>query len=183
MQDESGLQTCTVALLAQLYGLSERRVQQLAKEGVFIRNHHGEYDLVASVRSYTEYFKTLAEKEDEPLKQERLRLLKAQAKHAEYVNHLLLKEWLPFSEFKQALEEIGAVYIACIDALPGRLAFDLTGINDPAFIKAKLFEACRHIRSATGDALYELAKNMRARDGASKENPSTTPEDTGRVGG
>lgn len=38
--------------LAQLFGVSERRVQQLAKEGVIPKAERGEYPLLASVKSY-----------------------------------------------------------------------------------------------------------------------------------
>jgi phage terminase Nu1 subunit (DNA packaging protein) len=160
MSSKLTLKSCPVSHLAKLYGITERRVQQLAKEGVFVRDHHGEYDLVASVRSYTEYFRSLVEKEDEPLKHQRLRLLKAQADRAEEENRQSAKTLVEIALVGDFLEDVALHYATCIDAFPGKLAHELINIQDPAVIKAKLFQECRILRQATAKRLQQFADSL-----------------------
>ena len=73
-----------VSTIAKLFGLTERRVQQLAQEGIIPKPEKNQYELVGSVRSYIDYlqqraFGKGAVPQDTHL--ERARLLKAQAKH------------------------------------------------------------------------------------------------------
>lgn len=44
--------TVDLATLAKLFNLSERRIQQLAREGVIPRVRTGEYDVIGAIRGY-----------------------------------------------------------------------------------------------------------------------------------
>ena len=46
--------------MAYLFGISERRVQQLASEGVIRKEGRGRYDLIESVRGYVQYLQGIA---------------------------------------------------------------------------------------------------------------------------
>ena len=49
----------SVGQLSKLFGLSDRRVQQLAKENVVVKAGRGKYDLLESVRGYVKYVNEL----------------------------------------------------------------------------------------------------------------------------
>jgi len=44
--------TQPIGVIAKLLDLSERRVQQLSREGVIPKAERGQYDLIGSVRGY-----------------------------------------------------------------------------------------------------------------------------------
>jgi len=52
--------TQPLAVIAKLLDLSERRVQQLSREGVIPKATRGQYDLIGSVRGYVHYLRDQA---------------------------------------------------------------------------------------------------------------------------
>ncbi len=52
--------TQPLAVIAKLLDLSERRVQQLSREGVIPKATRGQYDLIGSVRGYVRYLRDQA---------------------------------------------------------------------------------------------------------------------------
>ena len=75
-----------VSTIAKLFGLTERRVQQLARDGVIPKPEKNQYELIGSVRSYIEYLQQRAFGKGaapQDTHHERARLLKAQADMAE----------------------------------------------------------------------------------------------------
>lgn len=48
--------------LSVLLDITERRVQQLAGEGIVVRKRQGHYDLVASIQGYVRYLRAQAQK-------------------------------------------------------------------------------------------------------------------------
>jgi phage terminase Nu1 subunit (DNA packaging protein) len=49
-----------IAVISKLLDLSERRVQQLSREGVIPKAMRGQYDLIGSVRGYVRYLREQA---------------------------------------------------------------------------------------------------------------------------
>lgn len=49
-----------VSTIAKLFGLTERRVQQLAKDGIIAKLKKNQYELVGSVRAYINYLQRRA---------------------------------------------------------------------------------------------------------------------------
>ena len=75
-----------IAVIARLLDLSERRIQQLSREGVIPKAERGQYDLVGAVRGYVAYLRDLAVKAQAGAPDfgaERARLIKAKADLAE----------------------------------------------------------------------------------------------------
>jgi phage terminase Nu1 subunit (DNA packaging protein) len=178
-----------VGTLAKLFNLSERRVQQLASQGIIPKAEKGRYNLIAALRGYVLFLQQRAERQplasadSAALEQARLRLMAAQTERVEHANQVLQQKWIETSVVSQALQEVGATFTACVDALPGRLAFELTNIADPALIKAKLFEACRELRNATGKKLHALGESRQPPADAGGEDYRASAEDAGSVGG
>lgn len=78
--------TYPVATIAKLFNLSERRVQQLANDGIIPKPVKGKYELVPSVMGYIKYLQERASGREilsTDAHLERARLLKAQADKTE----------------------------------------------------------------------------------------------------
>ena len=117
--------TQPIGVIAKLLDLSERRVQQLSREGVIPRAERGQYDLIGSVRGYVRYLRDQAAKAQAgapDYASERARFIRARADLAEME-----------AEEKRgsviAAEDVEAAWIAVLSllrtrllALPDRLA-------------------------------------------------------------
>lgn len=56
--------TVTAGTLADLFNLTERRIQQLANEKVVVKADRGKYDLIGSVKGYVRFLQDLANGSD-----------------------------------------------------------------------------------------------------------------------
>lgn len=97
----------TTAQLAALLGLTVRRVNQLAVEGITVRAEHGEYDGPASVQAYITHVSNRGREKETALDAERetARLRKEQADTQELKNAKLRKELLPVEEVSRVWSE------------------------------------------------------------------------------
>src|SRR5688500_17355403 len=95
------------AQLALLLGLTTRRVNQLADEGITIRVGHGEFDAPASIQNYFASVTNRAKDGEATIDKEReeARLKKEQADHFELKNAKLRKELLPIDEVVRVWSE------------------------------------------------------------------------------
>ena len=78
--------TQPIGVIARLLDLSERRVQQLSREGVIPKAERGQYDLIGSVRGYVRYLRDQATKAQAGAPDyaaERARFIRARADLAE----------------------------------------------------------------------------------------------------
>lgn len=176
--------------IAKLFNLTERRVQQLAKENIIPKAERGKYDLVGSVRGYVKYLQERAlgrddgaYKDESDIKVERKRLIKAQADKTESETQKLRGELVPFELVEDVLNEVAVLYGTGVDALPGRLANELAGIHDPAEVKVRLFDECRRIRITTANLLRRFAEDFERGEIVGIDSRRTENEDAGSVGG
>ena len=144
-----------IGVIAKLLDLSERRVQQLSREGVIPKATRGQYDLVGSVRGYVRYLRDQAAKAQAGAPDyaaERARFIRARADLAEME-----------AEEKRgsviAAEDVEAAWIAMLAllrtrllALPDRLAPRLHAEASPAGVRDVM-------RGAIREALEELAES------------------------
>lgn len=78
--------TQPISVIARLLDLSERRIQQLSREGVIPKAERGQYDLIGSVRGYVRYLRDQALKAQAGAPDyalERARFIRARADLAE----------------------------------------------------------------------------------------------------
>ena len=146
--------TQPIGVIARLLDLSERRVQQLSREGVIPKAERGQYELIGSVRGYVRYLRDQALKAQAGAPDyaaERARFIRARADlaemEAEEKRHSLI-----------AAEQIEAAWIAVLAllrtrllALPDRLAphlFDQPTVGDTRNL----------IRAAIREVLDDLAQ-------------------------
>jgi phage terminase Nu1 subunit (DNA packaging protein) len=142
-----------IGVIARLLDLSERRIQQLSREGVIPKAERGQYDLVGAVRGYVAYLRDLAVRAQAGAPDfgvERARLIKAKADIAEMEASGRRGELLPAAAVEAAWTAVLARLRARLLVLPDRLAplcheeTTIAGVRD-------------QIRKAVREALDELA--------------------------
>jgi phage terminase Nu1 subunit (DNA packaging protein) len=142
-----------IGVIARLLDLSERRIQQLSRDGVIPKAERGQYDLVAAVRGYVAYLRNLAVRAQAGAPDfgvERARLIKAKADIAEMEASGRRGELLPAEDVEAAWTAVLARLRARLLVLPDRLAplcheeTTIAGVRD-------------QIRKAVREALDELA--------------------------
>lgn len=150
--------TYPVSTIAKLFGLSERRVQQLARDGIIPKPEKNQYELVGSVRAYINYLQQRAfgqgvSPQDTHL--ERARLLKAQADMAE----------IELAERTGALvtvERVQTDWLAMITAcrakllgIPTKTAYQISNLSDTheieKFLKRTIHEALTELAAYESD--------------------------------
>jgi hypothetical protein len=117
--------TQPIAVIAGLLDLTERRVQQLVRQGVIPRGERGRYDLVGAVRGYVRFLReqaTRAQGGEVDFSAERARLIKAKADLAEMEAALRRGELVPAQRVEQAWTAVLARLRARLLVLPDRLA-------------------------------------------------------------
>jgi hypothetical protein len=142
-----------VGVIARLFGVSERRVQQMAKEGIIPKAVKGKYDLVGCVRGYIAFLQDRAFGKNVMLidaHQERARLLKAQADKTELEFHLLNRELIPISEVETGWAALVVAFRSRLLGLPTRGAHLAIGITD-------FHEVENALRELVHEALTELS--------------------------
>jgi terminase small subunit / prophage DNA-packing protein len=118
-----------------------------------------------------------------PAGSERERLASEQADKVALENAVKRGELIHVGQVADVLSEMAASLAGQLDALPGRVASELAGLNDPGVIRARLLDETRGIRAAVADAGEKLANSRRHAD-AGDEDPAPAAEKDGkRVGG
>jgi phage terminase Nu1 subunit (DNA packaging protein) len=140
--------------LAKLLNLTERRVQQLAKEGVIPRAERGKYELAGAVRGYIAYLQERAEGrqvETRDAHAERTRLIKAQADKTELEVDERKGALIPAERVIEAWEQLVSAFRARVLALPSKLVPRLASLNAVTQIQEVIAAGVR-------EALEELAR-------------------------
>lgn len=142
-----------LTVIARLLDLSERRVQQLSREGVIPKAERGHYDLVGAVRGYVAFLRDQALRAQAGAPDygsERARLIRAKADLAEMEAHGRRGELLPADAVEAAWTAVLARLRARLLVLPDRLA-------PLCFEETTIAGARDQIRKAVREALTELA--------------------------
>ncbi len=145
--------------IANLWNLTERRIQQLAKDGIIPKADRGKYDLVACTRAYISYLRDRAEGsagDGASYHEHRSSLTAAKAEREALGLAKLKGEVLPFEDVQLVINEMMAVLTSSMDGLGGRLAGVLAGMTDPAEIRKTILHETRAIRAAAADRLALL---------------------------
>jgi len=141
-------------VIAKLLDLSERRVQQLSREGVIPKAQRGQYELVGSVRGYVQYLREQAAKAQAgapDYASERARFIRARADLAEIEADEKRGSVLVAEDVEAAWIAVLALLRTRLLSLPDRLApqvFDQSTIGDTRTL----------IRSAIREVLDDLAE-------------------------
>ena len=127
----------SVGVLAKLFDVTERRIQQLAKQGVISKTDHGKYDLLTATREYIRYLHGLRSSEEvDPEKmppKERLdwyRGTRERARHQQEAGELISA-----AEYERALSASLKQVAVTLESLPDLLERD-AGLPGTAVEKA-----------------------------------------------
>lgn len=168
-------------VIAKLFGLTVRRVQQLTQEGVISQVDGKGYDLLPTIQRYIKYLQDKAygreqkaqmvDLETEKLNAE-IDLKRSKARMAE----LELKELEGKMHRAEDVEEMTTDLVLNIRsmllALPGLLAVDLAEIDNPAEISEKIKETVHGILEELSNYEYdpkEYQRRVRERQGWENE--------------
>ena len=113
----------SVAVVAKLLDLSERRIQQLVKQGILSKTDRGKYDLLTAVREYVRYLhqnnEPTSTDPEKMLPKERLDWYRGTR---ERTNHLKeTGELVPAVEYERALAKALKTLAAQLESLPEML--------------------------------------------------------------
>src|SRR6056297_2219834 len=146
--------TQPIGVIARLLDLSERRVQQLSREGVIPKADRGQYDLIGSVRGYVRYLRDQAAKAQAGAPDyaaERARFIRARADlaemEAEEKRHSLI-----------AADQIEAAWIVVLALLRTRLLSLPDRLAPQAFDQPTVGDTRNLIRAAIREVLDDLAE-------------------------
>jgi phage terminase Nu1 subunit (DNA packaging protein) len=146
--------TQPIGVIARLLDLSERRVQQLSREGVIPKAERGQYDLIGSVRGYVRYLRDQAIKAQAGAPDyaaERARFIRARADLAEMEAEEKRRSLIAAEQIEAAWIAVLALLRARLLALPDRLA-------PQAFEQSTVGDTRNLIRAAIREVLDDLAQ-------------------------
>ena len=149
-------------LIANLFGVTTRRVQQLAKDGIITATKDkgvNKYDLPVVVKQYIRHLSEKVQgresKHNSELDNQKLgaeiRIKESKARLAELQLQELEGKMHRSEDVEAMTTDLVFVIRGMLAALPGRLAVDLAGLDNPP-------EVSERIRLEVNDILQQLAK-------------------------
>ena len=166
-----------IQAIAKLLKLSERRIQQLAKEEIIPKAERGKYDLVGSVQGYIDYLKAKVGGEftaEEVLKNKN-KLLKAKAELAEIEKMKATGELIPKEAVKRTWLELVQKVKQKLLSIPNKVAPVVVAVKSINEIKLIL-------QDKIYEALYEISSDERGARKDIKSNKTTSSSNDKSMG-
>lgn len=165
------------AIIARLFGVTDRRVQQLAKEGIIPAAQKRPYmfDLLPTVQAYIKYLSNKANGKEEKgadtvqAEADKLRaeadLKQSKAKIAEMQLNELEGKMHRSEDVEAMTNDLVYTVRSMIMALPGRLAMDVSQVATAAEASALIRSECNKILNELANYQYDPeAYQRRVRD-------------------
>ena len=166
-----------IEAISKLLKLSERRVQQLAKDNIIPKAERGKYDLVSSVHGYIDFLKAKAGGDftaEEVLKNKN-KLLKAKAEIAEIEKMKATGELIPKEEVKRTWLELVHKIKQKLLSIPNKVAPVVATVKNISEIKLIL-------QDKIYEALYEISSDERGARKDIKSNKTTSSSNDKSMG-
>lgn len=145
-----------VMWLADLFGLTDRRIQQLAKDGTIpAPSSRGEYDAIGCIRGYVRFLQERAERSEEP---QRVRLDRLRGDREELELAKLRRELIPAGEIAPALEQYVTDVSAALAGIPERFAEVLQAADDVDSKHQILEDLVNEIREHLGGYVFAVKR-------------------------
>lgn len=179
MAEQTG--TYGAEVMARLLNITPRWLQKLAKDGVIVPPVNGQYALAPTVQGYIKHLQDIIARRGKPaMDDSRMRVLSERERHLKIANDKEEGTLVARTEDEAVMDEIAALLNHALDAVPGRLANDITtqlaGENNPAVIRAWLKDEIRTIRTGIVARLTSMAIADKAgRRPAAKATPKPRP--------
>jgi phage terminase Nu1 subunit (DNA packaging protein) len=145
--------TVPLSTIAKLLDLTERRVNQLAKDGVLPKSERGRYELVPVVRAYIRFLREKTVNTDvgaDDYAAHRARLTSAKADMAEMEREQMKSNLIPADDVADAWDAMVSNMRAKLLSIPTKSATQ-------TFAAKNVTEAKSILKDAVNDALKELA--------------------------
>ena len=166
-----------ITAISKLLKLTERRVQQLAKDDIIPKAERGKYDLISSVHGYIDFLKAKAGGDftAEDVIKNKNKLMKAKAEIAEIEKMKATGELIPKEEVKSTwLELINKVKQKLL-AIPNKTAPIIVSIKNTNEIKLIL-------QDKIYEALYEITSDEGSVGVSNESNKTTSAPNNKSVG-
>ncbi|WP_207559092.1 hypothetical protein [Geobacillus thermoleovorans] len=169
---EQGLKGKTIEVstseLAEIFGLSDRRIRQLEKEEALVKISRGKYDLKASVQRYIAFIKEQAEKTEEELDltKEKTLLTRANRQKVELELQIMRGELHRSEDVRRVMNNMLSAFRARVLAIPSKTAPRLLAQTDLAvvqdIIKKEVYEALQELSEYDPHVFYAQSKDKLA---------------------
>lgn len=150
-KNESGI-VLGSADTARILGISVRRLQQLTKEGILVKEDYGKYEIGKVVQAYLAFRISLCESDDEEtlnFKKEKTLLTRAQRKKAEVDLAIVKGELHKAEDVERVMMQMLSIFRNRCLTIPSRAS--------PLLIKKSLDEIKTILRTEINNALQELS--------------------------
>ena len=161
---EKNTYTVTTAEISEIFGISTRRVQQLAKDGVFVRVGHGQFDLPASVNSFIEY--RLDDTKDEGVldkSTEEAMWTRARRQKTELELQIMRGDLHRSEDVRRVMNDMLGAFRARILSIPSKFSPQLVGMTEIPPIKVVLKQAVHEALEELSDydpmVFYDISKD------------------------
>lgn len=144
-------------VLAKAFGITDRRIRQLAKEGVLEKAGHGRYNFIKSVQNYIVYLRANSElkesknEEEVNYEKEHALLEKAKREKAELELKVMKGELHLAEDVQTVMNDMLANFRSRILSMPSKLAPMLVSNNDvksiQQIIQTNCFEALEELKN------------------------------------
>lgn len=141
-------QTIPLKDLAELFDLTERRIQQLADDGIIKKSRRGEYELFPSVQGYIEFLKNSANGTSSGLAEQRLRQAKAKADREELELKALTGDLVEKSDAIAAWGEAVQMMKTMLLSIPAKVAQSVRVAKSDAEAKSIIEERIKKTLNA-----------------------------------
>lgn len=154
----------TTSEISEIFGISPRRIQQLAKEGVFVRASHGKFDLSASVKSFVEY-QVEREKTEEELDKatEEALWTRARRQKTELELQIMRGELHRSEDVKRVMNDMLGAFRAKILSIPSKFAPQIVGKTEippvKDVLKKGVHEALEELSDYDPTVFYDISKD------------------------
>lgn len=111
-------------ILAKLFGVTDRRVRQLAGQGIISAPVKGKYELAGSVRGYVRYLESLRQDECPALRREKALLARERRIAAERENRIADGMFAPAEEAEAEMAKLAGLIAGFLETLPDILERD-----------------------------------------------------------
>ncbi|WP_321285056.1 hypothetical protein [Exiguobacterium profundum] len=161
---EKNTYTVTTAEISEIFGISTRRVQQLAKDGVFVRVGHGQFDLPASINSFIEY--RLDDTKEEGVldkSTEEAMWTRARRQKTELELQIMRGDLHRSEDVRRVMNDMLGAFRARILSIPSKFSPQLVGLTEIPPIKVVLKQAVHEALEELSDydpmVFYDISKD------------------------
>ena len=179
--------TCSTSELAEILGLSDRRIRQLEQQGVISKIGRGKFNLAQAVQQYITWIKSQAaakSEEELDLKKEKTLLTRAQRQKAELELQIMRGELHRAEDVERVMNDmLGAFRARCL-TIPIKAAPRIQGETDivtiQEVIKKEVYEALSELSEYDPEAFYLQSKDSLVLDDDDEDEHPTVKETTQR---